>query len=118
MNIVQQQKWGQTTETFRGLVNEDGKQVCSKGTNQINPYGIIPIHFHNEDSEDYIPITSGIKIVVISEEEARKAVNVKKMLIDSKPIKIGETVTCSKGCAHALYNASDKVGLVDFVKYY
>ena len=118
MNRVENQNWGQTTETFRGLTNEDGKNVYSKGTNQINPYGMIPIHFHNEDNEDYIPITSGIKIVVISQQEPEKIAKVRKLLIKSKSIKIGETVTCPKGDAHALYNASDKVGLVDFIKYY
>lgn len=118
MNRVEKQNWGQITETFRGLKNEDGKQVFSKGTNQINPYGMIPIHFHNEDNEDYIPITAGIKIVVISQEESEKMTKIRKLLIKSESVKIGETVPCPKGYAHALYNASDKVGLVDFVKYY
>lgn len=111
--------WGRSIEILVGPKEEDGRTIESAGANYIEPKQMIPLHLHEENNEEYIPQTEGLKILVVSKEEMENmtALQIIDALHGLSPAEIGDVVTCPKGYAHALYNSSDSVGSFVFIKY-
>lgn len=119
MTNVVTTSWGKSVEIVQDATQDDGRRIHSGGYNEVNPYGMIPLHIHDDDNEEYIPQTEGMKIIVLSKKEAGNLTESKicEMLEDSEEAEIGDVITCHKGEAHALYNDSDKTGRFVFIKY-
>lgn len=111
--------WGRSIEILEGPKEEGGRTIESAGVNYIAPKQMIPLHLHEENSEEYIPQTEGLKILVVSKEDMEKLTDLQ--IVDALhgwPVsEIGDVVTCHKGSAHALYNSSGSVGSFVFIKY-
>lgn len=109
---LKDREWGYTIE----LPTDDGKYY-SEGINVIGPGAIVPFHMHEDDTENYKMLTEGLEVVVLTEEEMKASrEEILQILKKKGKRKEGETVTCPKGSGHALYNASNKVGLFYFEK--
>lgn len=114
--------WGHSEVEFQGMEREGARMLYEYGVNYIRPGALIDLHVHKKDSEDYIPLTEGIKIIVLTEEEAESMMmpDVLKLLMKAEPAEIGKVVKCPKGHAHALYSAvgEDCIGAFQYIKYY
>ncbi len=116
---IEQMPWGRSIEILEGPKQEAGRTVESAGVNFIEPGQMIPLHVHDGDTEDYIPQTEGLKILVVnrkqfdtmSENEVAEALNA------LEPAEIGDVITCPNGYAHALFNSSTTQGAFVFEKY-
>lgn len=111
--------WGRSVEILTEPQQEEGRTIESAGVNFIEPGAMIPLHVHDGDTEDYIPQTEGLRILVVSKKEAQKmsedeAAHAVKTALSSE---IGDVVTCPNGYAHALFNSSATQGAFVFIKY-
>ena len=116
---IEQTAWGRSIEILKGPKQEEGRTIESAGVNFIEPGQIIPLHVHTENTEDYIPQTEGLRILVVNKEEAMKmseeeAVHAVKVMLSSK---VNDVITCHSGYAHALFNSATTQGAFVFIKY-
>lgn len=111
--------WGRSIEILEGPKEENGRTIESAGANYIDPKQMITLHLHEENNEEYIPQTDGLKILVVSKEEMEEMTDLQ--IVDAlhslSTSEVGDVVTCPKGYAHALYNSSNSVGSFVFIKY-
>ncbi len=116
---IEKTPWGRSIEILVGPKEEDGRTIESAGVNYIAPKQMIPLHLHEENSEEYIPQTEGLKILMVSKEEMEKRTEFQTVdaLQICRPTEIGTVVTCPKGSAHMLYNSSNNEGSFVFIKY-
>lgn len=119
MTNVVTKSWGKSVEILQDATQDNGRRITCAGYNEVNPYGVIKLHVHEKDNEEYVPQNEGMKIIVMSEEEAAQLTEAKlcEMLEDAEEAAVGDVITCHKGEAHALYNDSDKTGRLVFIKY-
>jgi len=111
--------WGTSIEIIENVTEMQGRKVHSAGVNFIKPYEMIPLHPHFNDNEEYIPQTEGMRIVVMSADEA-EAIDTDELLerfIDAEEAEVGEVVTCHKSEFHTLYNYSNDYAICVFMKY-
>ena len=115
----EQMPWGRSIEILEGPKEEEGRTVESAGVNFIEPGQWIPLHVHLDQSEDYIPQTDGLKVLVVPKELAMKMSADESIdAVKAMPVaEIGDVITCSKGNAHMLYNSSTEQGAFVFIKY-
>lgn len=119
MANVEVMSWGKSVEIVQNVTQDNGRRINSGGYNEINPYGVIPLHVHENDNEEYIPQTEGMKIIVVAKDEADQLTEgqIFEKLGEVEAAEIGDVVTCHKGEAHALYNESSETGRFVFIKY-
>lgn len=118
MTKLEKTEWGHSTEIIEN-VTQDGRRIDSAGVNVIRQHEMVELHIHNENNEEYVPQTEGLKIVVVLAEEADKISEeeLKDMFEKAEPIPVGEVVTCHRGEAHALYNSTEYDGAWVYIKY-
>jgi len=124
MQTVEITPWGKIKKAPIGIITLGTRRIHSRGENEINPGKMIPLHGHPFDSEEYIALSSGLQVLIMSIEEMNKYTEkltenellefIKKVV----PLQVGEKIICPKGHAHALYNSSNEVGAFSFCKYF
>lgn len=119
MTNVVTTSWGKSVEIVQDATQDNGRRIHSGGYNEVNSCGVIPIHVHENENEEYVPQNEGMKILVLSKEEAEQLTDdqIFQKLSEIEAAEVGEVITCHKGEAHALYNASNETGWVVFIKY-
>lgn len=116
---IEKMPWGRSIEILEGPKAEEGRTVESAGVNFIEPGQMIPFHLHDGITEDYIPQTEGLRIIVLSKKEATElsADEIIEKVKSAVPSEIGDVVTCPNGYGHALFNSSSTQGAFVFEKY-
>lgn len=112
--------WGRSLPLLdEGPVENPKEVVYSAGVNELYPHCIIPLHLHLEDREEYIPQTGGLKVLVLTQEEAETLSGDEMMerLRNLETCEKYDVVNCKKGYAHMAYNDSDEVTTFIFRKY-
>lgn len=116
---IEKTPWGRSIEILEGPKEEEGRTIEHAGVNFIEPGQLIPLHVHDGDTEDYIPQTEGLRILVVSKKEAQQMSTEETVqaVKAEKPSKINDVITCPNGYAHALFNSSETQGAFLFIKY-
>lgn len=123
-DIIKKYDWGFSVIRFHGFKYVPGsnfkKQIHTAGESLVKVGGLIPFHFHYNDSEAYQALSWGLHVLVLSIEEATHLsdAEILKRVRTAPQMKIGQISICEQNQAHILYNSSDVPAKLKFTQYF